>query len=347
MPKKILFVDLTHPKAYDPQRTQQQAVGGTEASLMRTAAILAKEHTVCVAQQARGEPTDFGTSLSYRPLPEALAGFAADEVVVLRKFSALKGLRQRYPQAGLHLWLHTCKKAEFSLKKPVFQSLGVSVVGNSRTHRDHLHRVLNESLTGRLLGLGRQAVPVHFAYNPIPQPKVRTGTSRDPNKLIFLSSPNKGLDQVLQAFRQVRKQLPALRLYVANPGYRPHADTAQESGVVSLGALPHAELMQHLAESLCLFYPQDSFAETFGLVYAEANALGVPVLACDVGAAREIVHPANPLVVANDYAGMVNLIRDWQQQPPAVAYRDIFSEAAVQRQWDSIFAGDLPGSAPV
>ena len=338
MRKKLLFVDLTHPVPYDPESVREQAVGGTEASLMRTAELLAEAHDVCVAQKARKAPWAQHGFLNYQPLAVALKQFEADQVVVLRKFQALKPLRRRYPDAGLHLWLHTYKSHEYALKKPLLQRLGATLVGNSRTHRQHLDTLLNRSLVGKLLGLTGGPVPVRHCYNPIPVPKLTQPLRRDPNKLIFLSAPNKGLDQVVRAFQVVRQSLPDLRLYVANPGYRADAALSQKSGIVPLGALPHKEVMRHLAESLCVFYPQDSFSETFGLIYAEANALGVPVLGCDVGAAREILHPANPLVSANDYPAMVRLLRQWQVKPPMVAYREAFSARNVYRQWQRIFA---------
>ena len=335
--RRILFVDVTHPQAYDEQTLNSQPLGGTEASVIRTAGILASRHQVCVAQKARSSIYQASQNLQYLPLEMALETFAADEVVVLRKFPTLKKLRQHYPGAGLYLWLHTYKNAEYALKKPLLQNMGAGIVANSCTHRTHLHQILNQSLAGRMLGFGRAPVPVNHCYNPVPVPVLHKAVRRDINKLIFLSAPNKGLDQVLDAFAAIRRKMPALRLYVANPGYRPNARVAARSGIVPLGALPHQAVMQHVAESLCVFYPQDSFAETFGLIYAEANALGVPVMACDVGAAREILHPDNPLVAAHDYAVQADLLKQWQKQPPVVARRVEFSAAPVARQWQTVF----------
>ena len=55
---RILFADTTHPKPYDFQDLAAQAMGGTESSLLRTAAILQRNgHQITVFQQAR-EQTD-------------------------------------------------------------------------------------------------------------------------------------------------------------------------------------------------------------------------------------------------------------------------------------------------
>ena len=53
-----------------------------------------------------------------------------------------------------------------------------------------------------------------------------------------------------------------------------------------------------LARSTALFKPS-LWPETFGLVYAEANALGVPVLTFDVGAAKEVLTKGN-LIIDDD-----------------------------------------------
>jgi glycosyltransferase involved in cell wall biosynthesis len=80
-----------------------------------------------------------------------------------------------------------------------------------------------------------------------------------------------------------------MQLYLADPGYWTGPIPETPPGVVSLGSLPTAEIHRHVASALCVFYPQRTFAETFGLVFAEANALGTPVLAHPLGAASEIL----------------------------------------------------------
>lgn len=56
-----------------------------------------------------------------------------------------------------------------------------------------------------------------------------------------------------------------------------------------LGTLTPSQVHQEVAGALAVFYPQTTFAETFGLVFAEANALGTPVLAHPLGSAEEVL----------------------------------------------------------
>ncbi len=192
---------------------------------------------------------------------------------------------------------------------------------------------MNRGIFGRTYNLFKPKISIKTCYNPIPVELANYAPQhRDINKLLFLSAPNKGLDQVLKTFQQINRQLKDLQLYIANPGYRDNR-LEELAHVHYLGALPAEQVKQHLATSLCVFYPQNSFAETFGLIYAEANALGTPVMAHDIGAAREILHPNNVLINAEDNYQITKTLAEWQKELPAVSYREEFDEPAVYQQW--------------
>jgi glycosyltransferase involved in cell wall biosynthesis len=73
------------------------------------------------------------------------------------------------------------------------------------------------------------------------------------------------------------------------------------------GELPRAEAMRMLAAADLLVHP--SAYETFGIVLAEAAALGVPVVATRCGGPQDIVGPASGLLVdVGDVAGMRDAI---------------------------------------
>jgi glycosyltransferase involved in cell wall biosynthesis len=76
---------------------------------------------------------------------------------------------------------------------------------------------------------------------------------------------------------------------VADPGYWAGPSPDLPDGVVPLGPLPHRAVLRHVREAFAVFYPQARFEETFGPVFAEANAVGTPVLAHPHAVAREVL----------------------------------------------------------
>ena len=333
-PSHILFADTTHPKPYDFVDLAAFAMGGTESSLLRTAHILKTQgHRITIFQQRHHFPTTQNNIEFIGPEQLKQLNQDPDHVVVLRKFPQILAFQQQFPDAQMHLWIHTYKNWEYVLKRGIRTRKPWQLITNSRTHAKHCDRILNRSLLGRLYNMFKPKVSIKTCYNPIPARLAEAPAEpRDTSKLLFLSAPNKGLDQVLKTFQQINRHLKDLKLYVANPGYR--KDQPQDiPNVHYLGALPSDQVQHHLATSLCVFYPQDTFAETFGLIYAEANAMGTPVMAHDIGAAREILHPNNALINAEDNYQITKTLVEWQRNMPEVSYRQEFNNPAIYQQW--------------
>src|SRR5439155_20564566 len=97
-------------------------------------------------------------------------------------------------------------------------------------------------------------------------------------QMILASSPTKGLWLTLKTFEQVRKVFPEYELHIATYSIWDKSQALPDN-VYFMGSLPQGKLMQKMRESFCMFYPQSVRCETFGLVYAEPNAVGTPVLA--------------------------------------------------------------------
>ncbi len=334
MKKNIVFVDSTYPRSYDSSSIESQALGGTEASVIRTAKILSKKHHVTVLQKFRDNTIKESDSLIFAPL-SIIDKIEADVIVVLRKYPVALDLSKQFQNAAIFLWIHTYKNREYVFKRFGLAHSGIAIICNSLTHKTHTDRMINGGFLGSIASLFWPKIPVNYCYNPIPRPE-SIDQIKNINKLVFFSSPNKGLKQVLKCFQFVNKKMPDLRLFIANPGYKKEKILDVDNTVV-LGSLPHKEMMRHVQQSLCVFYTQSSFAETFGLIYAEANAYNVPVVAHDIGSAREILHEKNTLVDVNDFEQVTQLILSWQKQYPQVSYNLNFSEDSIFSQWQNLF----------
>lgn len=141
---------------------------------------------------------------------------------------------------------------------------------------------------------------------------------------------------------------PNAHLYLANPGYIDLDEPLQSDQITVLGALPQAEALRHVEEAFCVFYPQSSFAETFGLVFAEANQVGTSVLTHDIGSAREVLGGDAQLVDANASENVVGKLMDWWENGrPQVYGRPEFSLPAVLTQWEQLLGSWSAQLAPI
>ena len=346
MTRRVLFIDPVCPTPYRARTLYDRALGGAEASVVRVAEGLAQAgHRVTVAQRGRRWPSRSPGGVAYVPfdydgdwghLPRAGA------VVVLRQHKVLFRVRKRFPEARLALWLHCAPGSKRRALAAELLAARATAVCVSDAHRAGLHDFLREKA-----GDGPASAPSARVYNPVDDDLVPDATPVDPDKLVFFSSPHKGLDEVLAAFAHVRERRPTARLVVADPGYWTGARPDTPDGVVPLGALPHREVMRHVREAFAVFYPQARFEETFGLVFAEANAVGTPVVAHPHAAAREVLGETpgeqRQLVDARDpQAAARRLARWWDEGRPAVAAEPRFRTHRVVRDWERVLGLERP-----
>ncbi|MGQ3685091.1 MAG: glycosyltransferase [Candidatus Loosdrechtia sp.] len=340
---KILFVDSKSSTPYDSMIMREEGIGGTEGSLVRVARGLAYHHEIAIAQYGRRQAV-WVDGVHY--LPRDMAPFGTDIpdcTIVLRKHKLVCDFRRRFPATSLYCWIHNWQPAEVIIKRAWLARAGAGLICVSQSHCAHSNRMINGPVA-RLLGaaaLISRRVPVHYIYNPVDDDLIPDGTAVDRDQMIFFSTANKGLLQVLRNFTAVSHAVPTIKLLVA--GTRPedmqsnHPDCVmilQQPGVRLLGRLPQQEILMHLRRSLCVFYPQSMHPETFGLIFAEANAVGVPVLAHDFGAAREVLCSEDQLVDANDTNAVVDRIVSWHRGGrPKVAVRPEFRTSTVIAHW--------------
>jgi len=273
-----LFFDPTCKRPYDTETLRREAMGGTEATVVRVADALG----AFVVQHNR-------TSASGRYLPPRRDP-AITRVIVNRDSRALPTVRELYPNARVHLWLHDrvrprSKRARrIAADSNILRDLAVGVICVSDTQRHGVEAAL------RWMGVSDR-VSASTIYNPVDDDLRPDGSPIDDRKLVFLSSPNKGLKFTLDAFRAIRRAMPDMRLVVGNPGYK-EAGPSRLDGVEFIGPQPQQRIHAELRTALCTFFPNFVIPETFGLVFAESKALGTPVLTHDCGAALEVLGDA-------------------------------------------------------
>lgn len=119
------------------------------------------------------------------------------------------------------------------------------------------------------------------------------------------TNPRKNFGRLLQAWSEVRREMPDYTLKVFGPA-RSGSNTArmQSLGVEHLGYVPDTELPTLVREASLLAYP--SLYEGFGLPILEALVSGTPVVASDIEIFKELfdgfvtfVNPLNTKSIAN------------------------------------------------
>jgi len=332
----VLFFDPSCQHPYDSRTLQRQATGGTEASLTRVAEALG----AFVMQHNRTEA--FG---SYLP-PQRIAGI--EHVILNRDSRALPMVRRLFPEARFYLWVHdqlnpgSKRGRRLASTAGELRETGITVICVSDSQRRGVEATLQR------IGV-QNRVRALTIYNPVDDALAPDGSPVDDRKLVFFSSPNKGLAYTLDAFRAMRRRMPDLRLRVGNPGYKVRKP-ARIDGVEYLGPQPQERIHAEVRTALCTFFPNFVLPETFGLVFAESKALGTPVLTHDCGAAAEVIGDAQqvlPVTTAQRaYEGVFRHISPrWRAGPCKLADQlglfDLYAQRL--RAWR---AGSRPHPAP-
>jgi glycosyltransferase involved in cell wall biosynthesis len=357
---QTVIIDPMSSVPYSLSTYLHSPMGGTEATVVRVAEAM---DAVVLQSSRENNEGRYRTSAS---------AVNPDHLIVLRDPQATLELKERFPHARRTLWVHDLAGLDAGYGQnllkyaPQLALDKVTLVCVSDYHANQLRAALQTLPAG-------QRPKVVRIYNPVDVSGVADeDIEMDPNKLVFFSSPHKGLDHAVAMFSLLHAKNKALRLYLANPGYRP-GFSGQQSGIVNLGALQHQDILRHVKSSLCIFYPNFIYPETFGLVLGESNQLGTPVLTHDIGAASEVLngegqllpvreaqrfsyrlcrrfpalrplgHSASRLLGWADAYG--ERIRRWQNgERPVVSGRPEFSMDAVLADWKAL-AGEAVEAA--
>jgi phosphatidylinositol alpha-mannosyltransferase len=157
-----------------------------------------------------------------------------------------------------------------------------------------------------------------------------------------MEEPRKGLAVLLKAFEILAAERPGLRLLVAGPG-----DAAAQlhklpeplrERAVFLGEVDEEEKVRVL-HSVDVFCSPNTGGESFGIVTAEAMAAGVPVVASDIEAFRQVLRngKAGELFANGDPADLARAAGRLLDDPARRAELSVAALAAVaEYDWDVV-----------
>lgn len=317
--KSVLFIDDVCPRPYDAATLHSTSQGGTESTVTRIAEGLAERGWFTAVEQhnrieARGR--------YWSRCDDPTSGLSA--VVCLRDPNSLYRASKHFPGAKLYLWSHDLysEQATEQVSKAVRETAS-SVVCVSNFHKLQIRR-------SGYLG------PIQVSHPPIDPAIERQPDVYDPFQLVWFSSPHKGLKQALEIFAEIYKRDSRFKFVVHNPGYFEDHKTDQP-GVIIKPPGNYFDSIESVRGSLCVFYPNMVFPETFGIVFAEAEALGTPVLTHDLGAAREVLDHPQEIMDCRNTEKVVERVLHWSRgNRPVVRVNPKFSLKKSLDSWEKI-----------
>ena len=158
--------------------------------------------------------------------------------------------------------------------------------------------------------------------------------------------PRKGQDVLIRALPLIRRAVPDAALLVVSGGpYRPTLERlAREAGVerdvVFTGSVSWAELPAHYAAGDVFAMPcrtrrRGLDVEGLGIVYLEASATGLPVVAGDSGGAPDAVREGETgfVVPGRDVAAVADRVTTLLRDPALAARMGAAGRAWVESDW--------------
>lgn len=159
--------------------------------------------------------------------------------------------------------------------------------------------------------------------------------------------PRKGQDMLIRAWPEIRRRVPGAAVAIVGGG--PHAETlhrlAENSGagpdIVFTGGVPEAELPAHYAMADVFAMPCRTRGagldvEGLGIVFLEASATGVAVVAGGSGGAPETVREGETgrVVDGRDLEGVIEAVSGLLADPVRAAAMGAAGRDWVSREWN-------------
>lgn len=321
----FLFYDGVAPHYYETSMLKSRPLGGSESTMIKVCEGLASYDLNVGCIQERLQAPIMGQQCVYLD-NTYLSKSDASVVVHMRQLS--KHLVDLFPDSKHCLWMHDMDHTQLSKNADYLIENLFTVICVSRFQKKHFMANCDQLLNYKVI------------YNPL-MPKIYDYASQNvlynKQKLVFCSSPHKDLDYVLSVFTNLRKLSGIdFELHIFNPSYFPdkRIDNAR---VYNHGGLANHSMLKEISDALCVFMPMNKWQETFCIVAAEANAIGVPVIGFKHhDALDETAQEGRFLCKTEDQ--IIAKVIDWHNfgRPKVTGNKD-FELTKVLKRWIDIF----------
>lgn len=225
------------------------------------------------------KPDIVHTNFAVPSITARWVAYRAGVPVIVSTQHELYGSMRLHYRLGLRLTERFCKAVTY-VSNTVAESFGrlEQVSQGSQTRSSVRHIVISNGVNvSRIQGIAKD---INY---------------RVPGRIVCAGRmvPLKGHEVLVRAFAEARKQHPHLHLHLIGTGPLEEKlrELAKQLGLIEsvyfLGWRSHDEVLRKMAEAELVVAPSDE--EGFGLVVAEALAVGTPILVSDIPVFREVL----------------------------------------------------------
>jgi len=202
---KLMFVDpiTTMGKEYNDLDLNNTALGGSESSLLRVALGLAKYFNIRIAQVNRQNLELSANGILFIPY-YSLFTENPDVIVIMRESQIIEPIRASIPNVPIIVWLHDlwpqCEMLTHHWNKTQLPDVSFILVS------EFLKYFCSHTMTVLKLNYTFIERKLHVIPNPIDDDLDVSNVVVNRNKILYYSSPNKGLTEALEIFAALREK---------------------------------------------------------------------------------------------------------------------------------------------
>lgn len=308
---------------FDEELYKTKAMGGSETALIQMAKYL---------KEVTGRPVKVfnmrDTNLTADSGVEYLSN--KDLVQYMSKYKPAVHIAWRHniklTNAPSYLWCHDLVTPTVETKLNEDKILCLT-----NFHRDYV--MAKQGVSADKIIVTRNGIPVEkFKFER---------KKKNPNKLLWMSSPDRGLDRAMYVCDEVRKEFPDIELHVyyglenlykyglADLANRLKEMMAERPWVKYHGFTEQSQMYREVSDGVIWVHPCN-FIETFCITALEMLELGVFPVTRSLGALRDTLREAK------DKGMAVMLDHDCVEHSEVMAYANQVKKALKERSWENV-----------
>ncbi len=350
--KTIVFYNAT-PAEFSGDEITKRGVGGAEGCIIDLAKELAGYYNVVVFCNCPRPGVYDGVHYTHADNTDWMKKFTTDLLIVSRNTHLLADVdfRKYFNIQQVCLWCHDMVESYVFDRLPKAIKNIDKVCALSNWHW--------QNIENRFPGLIPEDKKLTISNGLDTELFKYSGEEKKRKKLVYTSTPFRGLDVLLELFPQIKEQVPDAELHVfssmkvygnkkvdKDKDFKELYDKAKQmEGVVYHGTVPRKELAEHLKESALMVYP-NHYPETMCISVAESVVANTPVVTSKKAALPETIPEGTGYLIeppqdetykekfVETTVRLLNYDEEWNKMREECSkYKDTFSWEKSAKKW--------------